>query len=201
MIDETRFEEHLGELFDELARDPEPLEVAEVRPDAVRERRRHRIRRQTISVVPAAVVLLVATAVTTQLGAPATIVGTASPASLDTTRGTDEADLALLDAVRAGSHAHVAHLLDNGADPSRTERHGMSPLLIAAVRGDIEMGELLIDAGGRRCHQPLRRLGARARCEEWAHPHGPLVGRSRTRPEPSPVHVERDCADARRRSG
>lgn len=139
----------LGDLLDELARRPEQLTLTEIRPDALRARRRHQVRRAAATAVPMAVAVAVAAIAW---------VGSLGPRATETVRGPVAAEPVgvaghagdeFLDAVRAGAHDQVTTLIASGADPNRAQRYGMTPILIASVRGDVAMAEVLHEAGAR----------------------------------------------------
>jgi hypothetical protein len=58
-----------------------------------------------------------------------------------------DATAALLDALRRDDHDRAAELLRGGADPDRSARYGITPLMVAAIRGDVSSTRLLLDAG------------------------------------------------------
>jgi ankyrin repeat protein len=53
----------------------------------------------------------------------------------------------LLDALRTDDHATVTELLAAGASPNASESFGITPLMVAAIRGDARSVRLLLDAG------------------------------------------------------
>jgi len=53
----------------------------------------------------------------------------------------------LLDATRRDDHDAMRAALAAGADPNRSERFGITPLMVAAIRGDAASAELLLGAG------------------------------------------------------
>ena len=53
----------------------------------------------------------------------------------------------LLDATRSDDHDAMRAALAAGADPNRAERFGITPLMVAAIRGDATSAALLLAAG------------------------------------------------------
>lgn len=75
---------------------------------------------------------------------------------VDLNAQTKKGDTALLIAVRKRAWAVVDALLQKGADPNISNALGVSPILMAAEKGDIEYIDRLVAHGGRVDHRDLQ---------------------------------------------
>ncbi len=55
----------------------------------------------------------------------------------------------LVDAIAAGNVIAVKKLLAKGADPNWVDHYGLNPIPLAALEGNLEILQILVDAGGR----------------------------------------------------
>jgi ankyrin repeat protein len=129
----------LERTLERCAGSPDPPTAADVRARArriARGRRRRRMAAGGVTLAALVGALVVATDRPTARPRPA----------LDAPANLRDASL-LLDAARADDHARMSELLDAGASPNASESFGITPLMVATIRGDARSVQLLLDAG------------------------------------------------------